>query len=368
MKLISATSTHVGRVRDSNQDRAMSSDRVAAVADGMGGHAGGEQAALMAVAEFNGARGDLSPPRLVEIVEAANQRIFEAADDPKLRGMGTTIVAALFDPSVSVVSLVNVGDSRGYLFRDGILRQITVDHSLVDELVRQGRITPAEAETHPQRNVVTRALGIGPQVEVDTFSVDVVAGDRILLASDGLFNEVSSEELGELLAVAGDPKQTADDLVEAALKGGGRDNVTVAVLDLVDEDDDAQASAVLDAKGSHSDNVLAEVARPRKRRFPLRSILIFCGLLLMIGIGVGGPIYTSRNSYYVDADEGFVAIYRGRPGGFLWTRPSLERTTDVRVEELDGASRERLSQRPVWSTEAEAQGFADNLSVSDVGG
>ena len=207
MKLAGASASHVGQVRDNNQDRALYTATLGAVADGMGGHVGGEKAAAMAIAEFNGVRGVLSEQRLIDVVQAANRRIYEAALQPSLRGMGTTIVVASFDPTKAVVTLVNVGDSRGYLLREGEFRQVTVDHSLVEDLIREGQITEEEARVHPQRNIVTRALGIMPEVEVDAFAVRVQPGDRLLLASDGLSNEVDPDHIASILTAAA----TADD-------------------------------------------------------------------------------------------------------------------------------------------------------------
>ncbi len=367
MRLSGASASHVGQVRDNNQDRALFTATLGAVADGMGGHVGGEKAAAMAIAEFNGVRGVLSEQRLIDVVQAANRRIYEAALQPSLRGMGTTIVVASFDPADDVVTLVNVGDSRGYLLRDGEFRQVTIDHSLVEDLIREGQITEEEARVHPQRNIVTRALGIMPEVEVDAFAVRVQPGDRLLLASDGLSNEVDPSRIASILAEAATASEACNRLVDAALAGGGRDNVTVVVLDLIDGGEtvaDQTSADALEPVGDHADNVLADIARPSKRRFPLRSFLVLLGVLILLGSATAGTAWYARNGYFADELDGAVAIFRGRPGGVLWFKPTEEELTEIRVEDLDGASQTRLEQRPVWSTLSDARDFVANLDTT----
>ncbi|MEM8924326.1 MAG: protein phosphatase 2C domain-containing protein [Actinomycetota bacterium] len=235
MQLRGATSSHVGNVRESNQDRAHFGGYIAAVADGMGGHQGGEMAASIAISEFLEVVDPIAPGGLRTLVEDANRAVFERAADPELRGMGTTLVALTLRPAEQKISVVNVGDSRAYFVRGGEMGQLTIDHSLVEDLVRQNRLTPAEALTHPQRNILTRALGIASEVEVDQFLVPTRIGDRFLLCSDGLFNEVSEDDILGILTQFAEPNQAADALVAAALQGAGRDNITVCVVDVVDE-------------------------------------------------------------------------------------------------------------------------------------
>ncbi|MGF1596636.1 MAG: Stp1/IreP family PP2C-type Ser/Thr phosphatase [Acidimicrobiales bacterium] len=235
MELKGAIATHVGNVRENNQDRAHFAGYVAVVADGMGGHQGGEMAASIAISEFTDIYDPIGPGGLVELVEEANRAVFEKAADPELRGMGTTLVAMTLRPGEEKVSVVNVGDSRAYYLNEDELEQITLDHSLVEDLVRQNRLSPEEALTHPQRNILTRALGIASDVEVDKFLRSTKVGDRFLLCSDGLFNEVTEEEIARILAVTEEPNEAADALVAAALQGPGRDNITVAVVDVVED-------------------------------------------------------------------------------------------------------------------------------------
>ncbi len=229
--------THAGQVRKTNQDRALFSPNVGAVADGMGGHQGGEQAAAITIEILGGLTGQLSKERLVDTVRAANRAVFDESERPELRGMGTTLVVAALHPADATITVVNVGDSRGYLLRQGTMRQITVDHSLVEELVRQGRITEEDALSHPQRNIVTRALGLSDEIEIDVFELDARHGDRLLLCSDGLFNEVAVDVIGDRLREVGDVEQAALELVELAVAGGGRDNISVVLLDVIDEAD-----------------------------------------------------------------------------------------------------------------------------------
>jgi PPM family protein phosphatase len=237
--------TDVGRVRSVNQDRVYFDDILFAIADGMGGHAGGEVAAATAIESLRQAFAhNASGGGLTEAVQTANLAVWEQArTDAELRGMGTTITAAAL---VSVggsdnLALVNVGDSRAYLFRGGRLEQLTEDHSVVEEMVRAGELSAGEAAVHPSRHILTRALGVEPDVEVDHWSLRPVAGDRFILCSDGLFNEVGDDEITTVLARFRDPQPTADELVHLARAHGGSDNITVLVIDVIEGPADATA-------------------------------------------------------------------------------------------------------------------------------
>ncbi|MEL7157535.1 MAG: Stp1/IreP family PP2C-type Ser/Thr phosphatase [Actinomycetota bacterium] len=243
MQLRGATASHVGNVRETNQDRAHFGGYVAVVADGMGGHQGGETAASIAISEVLDVIDPIATGGLVSLVEDANRAVFERAADPELRGMGTTLVALTLRPSDEKISVVNVGDSRAYFVRGGEMGQLTLDHSLVEDLVRQNRLTKEEALTHPQRNILTRALGIASEVEVDQFLVPTRIGDRFLLCSDGLFNEVEEDEILRILTDCPEPNEAADTLVTAALRGAGRDNITVAVVDVVPDGEAGNVSS-----------------------------------------------------------------------------------------------------------------------------
>jgi PPM family protein phosphatase len=232
-------SSDVGRVRSVNQDNALAIEGLFAVADGMGGHRGGEVASEFAVRALRERAPLLTSVDLLEAIHFANDAILgRSNDDAALRGMGTTLcVLALVDADGDErLAIANVGDSRVYLFASGELEQMTDDHSLVAALVREGRLTPQEAEEHPQRNILTRALGIDQEVNVDAWEVPPFVGDRWVLCSDGLFNEVTVDQMAAVLRRLDDPSEAASELVRLANEGGGRDNITVLVVDLVDEE------------------------------------------------------------------------------------------------------------------------------------
>ncbi len=236
--LRSGVATDVGRVRDHNEDRASAGDTLFAVADGMGGHVGGEVAARVAIQTLESAyEHNPTIAGLREAVVAANSAIWEQSlRVDELRGMGTTLTAAgltVGPDGRDVMCLVNVGDSRAYLMSGGSLHQVTADHSLAEERVRHGEMTEAEAEVHPHRHILTRALGVGPYVEVDLWELHVHSGDRLLLCSDGLTNEVSVEQISQVLHSVKDPRKAARALVDRANAHGGNDNVTVVVVDVL---------------------------------------------------------------------------------------------------------------------------------------
>lgn len=230
--------TDVGRVRSNNQDSNLVATNLYAVADGMGGHQGGEVASAIAVDTLKDAVTEPTAESLIEGVKLANRTIFERqADAPELRGMGTTLCAvALVETAddTEEILVVNVGDSRVYRFRDDELTQITRDHSLVEDLRREGRLTDAEAAVHPHRNVLTRALGIDTNVVVDDFRLEPQRDDRFLLCSDGLFNEVSEDRIAATLRRLADPDDAASELVRLANENGGRDNITCVIVDIAD--------------------------------------------------------------------------------------------------------------------------------------
>ena len=232
-----ATRSDVGRMRDHNEDSAWPTEDgstndvlTVAVADGMGGHAGGEIASATALDTAVAVGGD---PAMR--VQAANVAVVDAARQrPRLSGMGTTLTLALLDPDGDL-DIAHVGDSRAYLLRDRMLEQLTHDHSYVAEMIAAGKLTPQEAEIHPYRSVLTRAVGLGPAIEVDSHGFVLETGDRLLLCSDGLTSMLSNEKVSEILC--GDdssPGVAADALVAAANEAGGADNITVIVIDITE--------------------------------------------------------------------------------------------------------------------------------------
>lgn len=232
MRYLWAAGTHRGRARANNEDRVhpetsgAGNRLVAAVADGMGGHAAGEVAAQIAIDTAVAADTDVE-----HRVRLANVAVFEAAaGTPERAGMGTTLTLGVFDEE-GTLHVGHVGDSRAYLFRNGTLEQITRDHSLVNEYVEAGRIRPEDAATHPQRSILTRALGLDPDVDVDVVDLALEPGDRVLFCSDGLSSMVDDATIADLLA-DGTPDETVWGLIEAANRAGGLDNVSVVVVDV----------------------------------------------------------------------------------------------------------------------------------------
>lgn len=241
-----------GQLREINQDSAFAGDDVFIVADGMGGHNAGEVASRWATLLLHEqlVATPEDPMAAVPTVAWANELIHQQASvEPNLAGMGTTVCVLTVDRETARAKITNVGDSRGYQFRDGTLTQKTEDHSLVETLVREGRLRPEDAIDHPQRNIVTRALGVESDVEVDEFDIDLVAGDRYLLCSDGLSNEVTDQELTEVLAQGRPPQETVDLLVQMANDAGGHDNITCVLVDVIEAEDDGadETSAEVEA-------------------------------------------------------------------------------------------------------------------------
>ena len=225
-------STDTGRKRRRNEDAFVCEPPLFAVADGMGGAQAGEVASGLAASALreSGANGG-GERRVAQLIQEANRRVHDRAiSDAAASGMGTTITAALFEPD-GRVSFGHVGDSRAYLLRDGRLDQLTDDHSLVAELVRRGELSPQEAEVHPQRSVITRALGTDPDVDVDTFSIDARSGDVFLICSDGLSSYVDGSEIEQLVSQnRRDLEAAAKTLIQAANRGGGDDNITAVLF------------------------------------------------------------------------------------------------------------------------------------------
>lgn len=352
--------TDAGKIRSTNQDQLLTAAPVFVVADGMGGHNGGEVAAAVAVDEMAGIDGIASVEDLIEAVQHANREIVDRSRlEPELRGMGTTLVA-LVGMTVGGrqrLGVANVGDSRLYRVGDDALFRLTEDHTLVEALVRDGRLSAEDALTHPQRNIVTRALGIDDKVLVDTWELGPVEGDRYLLCSDGLFNEVDDDDILATLRDVDDPAEAASSLVRAAVEAGGRDNVTVVVVDVVavdDTDDDIPDDRVLSTHKAvpdrvlrldpppetgpddpHPDEILVDRS-PQKAPFVTWRLGVFvAAVLLVLAILLASVVAYARSSYFVGTDDEQVVIFRGRPGGVLWFDPTVEEPVVLSVSELD---------------------------------
>jgi PPM family protein phosphatase len=358
--------TDTGRQRRDNEDNAFARAPVFVVADGMGGAQAGEVASQIAVEVFEQGLPDSGSPeqRLAERVREANRRIYERSQtDHERAGMGTTLTAAYLDDAS--LAIAHVGDSRAYLFRGGSLERLTQDHSLVEELVRQEKLTPEQAAEHPQRSIITRALGPEESVEVDTWTYPVRAGDVLLLCSDGLTSMVSEQRVAEILSTAGTLAAAADALIDEANGAGGRDNITVVMFRLEDTGGGgvtdeptmvgahapvgaSQAApttvdtpAVKQAAGSHAPAAghtapkatrlspipasevrsrtgvaRAGAARGDQRRMP-RSVKVLIALVSVVVvlalIGAGGYLAT-RQLYFIGTNQqGIVTVYRGLP-------------------------------------------------------
>jgi PPM family protein phosphatase len=233
--------TDTGRKRRHNEDVYVAEPPIFAIADGMGGAKAGEVAAALAADVLRG-EGGSGEEALVTLIQEANRRVYErAAEDAAKSGMGTTMTVALLEDGR--VRIGHVGDSRAYLIRDGELSQLTDDHSLVGELVRSGKLAPEEAETHPQRSVITRVLGTDPEVDVDTITIQTRSGDLFLLCSDGLYSMVGNNRILELVERnRRDLDAAARALIAAANKGGGDDNITVVAFEIAPDGETAPAA------------------------------------------------------------------------------------------------------------------------------
>jgi PPM family protein phosphatase len=331
--------THPGQVRRRNEDSYVLDPPLFAVADGMGGAQAGEVASRLTATAFREYHeADALPPdeRLQSIIQEANRRIYERARaDSDASGMGTTVTAALL--TGGRVTLGHVGDSRAYRIRDGELEQLTEDHSLVADLMRSGRLTPEEAEAHPQRSVITRALGTDPEVDIDTLSVEAEPGDVFLLCSDGLTTMVGDEDILGILEAAPTLDDAAKELVRAANTGGGEDNVTVVLFSVMGDEagEETQvATAPVQGNGQGDPDELedtltnlqpvqappptgagsvVEPRRPRKGRWR-RRILWTLVALALVALLLGGALFGISRAYFVGADQdGNVVVYQGVP-------------------------------------------------------
>ncbi len=234
MNYLWAGASHLGRLRPNNEDAVHPAEpgsgpgpAVIAVADGLGGHVGGEIASRLAIDSAVATQGTPA-----ERITAANTTVVEAiVENPDLAGMGTTLTLGIFAES-GQLELAHVGDSRAYLYRGGEFQQLTTDHTYVAQLVAQGRLTPTEAEHHPQRNLLTRVVGMAKTLAVDTLTKELMPGDRILLCSDGLTGMLTDSEIAAFLSEGEPPEETVWTLIEAANNAGGEDNVTVALVDV----------------------------------------------------------------------------------------------------------------------------------------
>lgn len=331
MRVTVAAATDIGRVREGNEDSYLLQDPLYAVADGMGGARGGEVASNLALDTIQRLF-DADEGSLTEQVEQANRAVFERSQsDRTVSGMGTTLTAALVQGDR--VRLAHVGDSRAYLLRDGELTLLTEDHTLVHRMVVEGEISEAEAENHPHRSVITRALGVDAAVLVDEGIVEMRPGDRLLLCTDGLTGMVSDDEIASLLRETSDPRQAVERLVETANGAGGVDNITVVILDFTQGEPDGEARTTSrPAIPTPTSPTTAPTPDRRDDTFVGRPIRRKNGgptggrsrLARKAGIGAGislvvllvafvGLRFYLDTQWFVGVSNGRVAIFRGVP-------------------------------------------------------
>ncbi len=277
--------SHTGRKRRHNEDAYVCEPPLFAIADGMGGARAGEVASSLAAAAVQAgeANGD-GKDRVAALIQAANRSVYErSSQDAEVAGMGTTMTVALVEDAG--VTFGHVGDSRAYVLRDGSLEQLTDDHSLVAELVRGGKLSAEEAEHHPQRSVITRALGTDPDVDVDTFTVDPREGDVFVLCSDGLTDMVGDDEIGEVLSAQRERlDEAAEELVRRANKAGGQDNITVIAFEMTDEPDEQTLEQTVEQ--TQPLPVQDEPPEPKERRAWRRFVPLLLLLLAIVAAAV----------------------------------------------------------------------------------
>ena len=309
--------TDVGCVRDHNEDSLVVAPPLFVVADGMGGHAAGEVASEIATSIL-AEKAPQTPDAeaLGHAVEEANLEIIAAAEDGRGReGMGTTCTAAILKEDRLIIA--QVGDSRAYLLHQGKLQQLTRDHSLVAMMVEAGQLTPEEARVHPRRSVITRALGTDPSTKPDLYEIDVEAGDRLLLCSDGLYGMVEDPAIQAIMTRTADPQRCASQLVNEAIAAGGNDNVTVVVVDIEGK------------REAH------------RKKIALKTKLTIAFVLVLLAAIVAGAAWGVNA--YVAEEDGNVAIYQGLPEPFLLVSYSeLVEKTDVPVDKLSPGVADRI--------------------------
>lgn len=308
--------TDVGQLREHNEDSLLVKDPLFVIADGMGGHAAGEVASELAVRTLEDANIDcLDSNYLKRAIAQANTVILRGARDGLGKaGMGTTLTAAVIEKDTALIA--QVGDSRAYLMQDMVLRQATRDHSLIEELLASGQISEEEARNHPNRSVITRALGLDSNVQADIYELRIHEGDRILLCSDGLNSMLEDDQIEQVLLDNSDPQDAADALVTAANIAGGHDNITVIVINV------------------ESVDTLSQVKQ--KHRFIRNIVAFLLALTLILGAAIGGVYYYADNSaFLIENNEGYVDLYRGLPGSFMGIKLNqLEKTTTIQVSTL----------------------------------
>jgi PPM family protein phosphatase len=364
----SAAITDPGRKRRRNEDAFVREPPIFAVADGMGGAQAGEIASRLAAAAVRETEAPEGSPedRVRSLFHEANRRVFtRSSEDESAAGMGTTMTVALVEDGA--VTIGHVGDSRAYLIRKGKVEQVTEDHSLVSELVRSGKLSPAEAESHPQRNVITRVLGTEPDVDVDTFTVPTEEGDLFLICSDGLTSMIDDRTVLEIVdAHRSDLDAALKELVRAANKQGGEDNITVVCFEIAADGAalaDTATQPALDEKtltevdgvpaieeqpgwdGEEWQPLEAQPPAARTRRLGRRSLLILVSIFVVLALAAAGALFALSRAHFIGAEkDGHLAIYQGIPWNLVGSL-RLYRTvyvSQLTTAQLSEAERRRL--------------------------
>ena len=406
--VLSAASSHIGKIRATNQDSGSVGRHLFVVADGMGGHAGGDVASALAVqrlSRLDRAYSSVDEARetlFTNILEAGRELTSTVEEHPELTGMGTTVSAMIRVGSQMVIA--HIGDSRIYRLREGVLEQITSDHTFVQRLVDSGRITPEEAAVHPRRSVLMRVLGdVDAEPEVDTHVVDTQPGDRWLLCSDGLSGYVPERDIAETLLTIDDVELVCHKLITQTLSEGAPDNVTVVVVRVAEnletsppsesrmvgsaaEPLNYESGPVLRKAGlpallfhplralppadehfEPEEEFLEELIREDRRRIIRRRLVWLLSVFLVIGALVAAAVVAyqwTQTRYFVGVDNAVVTIYRGVPEDvWVFSLSSVYERTDIAVDQLPPYQQDKVTQSYSVESLEEAREFIDRLVV-----
>ena len=362
-----AGATHVGLVRQSNQDNFAFREGTFVLADGMGGHQGGEVASFEATSTILESGKINSVADMVKSVSKANQAILKRAKkEDNLSGMGTTVCVLseiVGTTGKKRIGIANVGDSRIYRLGNSELTQITQDHSLVGDLVRTGELTQEEAARHPQRNILTRALGIEQDLVIDTWELNPVAGDKYLLCSDGLFNEIDDEKIAQILMEDAELEKIAQNLIDHALEAGGHDNITALVLCVEDQESFEPEDWILSEMNQHTvvKSRLNSAVDSEIKNFDWKPVVICMSvLLLIVSVFTAIGLY-ARSGWFIGEFNGGVAIFKGKSQGVLWFDPTIERKTQISILDLSEETRKIVIDSIAMESLEEAEFFVNNI-------